>query len=270
MISGTWRLIDCHTHIGHLPGVVGEVFTPEDLIYISEHEGAAFMLVSSATATTVSQHVATLETIAMVERYGDRLGGMLWVNPHDPAWSEDVPLAEDHGFYGIKIHPVLDHYAVSRPALDDVFSCAQAHGWPILTHTDADGSPMDAASYEPLIKAFPDVALILAHLRWGAIPLAKRYDNVYLDTTYMDALTVEIGVDALGPDKILFGSDAAEGFDVGREPARPRPRRSYASLVAGLQARGIPDAALERILYENARTLFGISPQTSATITYGG
>ena len=36
---------------------------------------------------------------------------------------------------------------------------------------------MDAACYEPLIRAYPDVALILAHLRLGAMPLAKRYDN---------------------------------------------------------------------------------------------
>ena len=27
-------LIDCHTHIGRLPGVVGEAFTPKDLVYI--------------------------------------------------------------------------------------------------------------------------------------------------------------------------------------------------------------------------------------------
>jgi predicted TIM-barrel fold metal-dependent hydrolase len=251
-------LIDCHTHIGRLPGVVGDVYTPEDLCYICKREGARFMLVSSASTTTVGQRVATEETIVMVQAHGDRLGGMLWVNPHDPAWAEDVPRAVAHGFYGLKIHPVLDHYAVTRAALDDVFACAQAHRWPILTHTDHDGTPMGAACYEPLIRAYPDVILILAHLRWGAIPLAKRYDNVYLDTTYVDAQTVEIGVDALGPSKILFGSDAAEGFDVGRPPGRERPRRSYAALIQGLRERGLSDTALEQILYRNARTLFGI------------
>jgi predicted TIM-barrel fold metal-dependent hydrolase len=252
------RVIDCHTHIGRLPGVVGEVFTPEDLCYICEHEGVGRMLVSSASATTVSQQVGTRETVAMVERYGDRLGGMLWINPHDPAWAEDVPLAVRHGFYGVKIHPVLDQYAVSRTALDDVFACAQARGWPILTHTDVDGTPMSAACYEPLIRAYPDVALILAHLRLGAIPLAKRYDNVFLDTTYVDPWMVEIGVDALGADKILFGSDAAEGFEVGRPVVRPRPPRSYARSIEGLRARGVSETALAKILYQNARALFHV------------
>ena len=251
-------LIDCHTHIGHLPGVVGEVFTAEDLCYICEQEGAERMLVSSASATTIGQSYATAETVAMVERHGVRLGGMLWINPHDPAWAEDVDVAARHGFCGLKIHPVLDHYAVDRAALDDVFACAHEHRWPILTHTDVDGTPMSASRYEPLIRAYPDVVLILAHLRLEAIPLAKRYDSVYLDTTYVDPLMVEVGVDALGPAKILFGSDAAEGFDVGRVPGRERPRRSYAILVAGLRERGLSDAALDKILYENARDLFGI------------
>lgn len=252
------RVIDCHTHVGRLPGVVGEVVTPDDLYYICEHERVHFMLASSASATTVSQQVGTRETVEMVEQHGDRLGGMLWINPHDPGWGEDVPLAVQHGFYGVKIHPVLDHYAVSRAALDEVFACAQAHGWPILTHTDVDGTSMGADGYEPLIRAYPDVPLILAHLRWGAIPLAKRYDNVFLDTTYVDPLTVEVGVDALGAGKILFGSDAAEGFEIGHPVARPRPPRSYAGLIDGLRARGISDADLDRILYHNARMLFHI------------
>ena len=79
---------------------------------------------------------------------------------------------------------MLDHYAVDRAALDDVFACAQEHNWPILTHTDVDGTSMSAVRYEPLIEAYPDVVLILARLRLGAIPIAKRHDSVYLDTAY--------------------------------------------------------------------------------------
>jgi predicted TIM-barrel fold metal-dependent hydrolase len=251
-------LIDCHTHIGYLPGVMRERFSAEDLNYIAEQEGATFMLASSASTSTVSQSYGTDEAIAMVKAHGNLLGAMLWINPRDPAWQADAERAAQQGFYGIKIHPVLDHYAVDQEALDEVFACARTHHWPILTHADADGTPMGAANYEPLIRAYPDVILILAHLRLGAIPLAKRYANVYLDTTYVDALMVEIGVDVLGPDKILFGSDAAEGFEVGHAPARARPRRSYAELINGLRARGIAEPALRKIAYENARALFRI------------
>ena len=252
-------IIDCHTHIGHLPGVVGDVYSAEDLCYVVGHEGATFALASSASTTTIGRQHGFAEAVDMVARFGDRLGALLWINPHDPEWMADVPAAVAHGFRGIKIHPVLDHYQVDRAALDAIFACAAEHHWPVLTHADADGTPMSAARYEPLMRAYPDVILILAHLRLEAIPLAKRYDNVFLDTTYVDPVHVELGVDALGPDKILFGSDACEGFDVGHETGRARPRRSYASIIAGIRERGISDAALERILYSNAQRLFHIT-----------
>ncbi|MFH1084162.1 MAG: amidohydrolase family protein [Chloroflexota bacterium] len=253
-------LIDIHTHIGHLPGVVGEVFAAEDLAYIAAHEGVHFMLASSATTSLVGRAQGLTEALAMTQRYGDRLGAMLWVNPHDPAWEQDVAIAKAHGFYGIKLHPTLDHYEVTRAALDAVFACARAQVWPILTHTPVDGTTQSAACYEPLIRAYPDVVLVLAHLRLGSIPLAKRYANVYVDTTYMDPITVEVGVDALGPTKILFGSDACEGFDVGHPVGRVRPPRSYAGLIQGLRERGLSEAALDTILYANALRLFGIRP----------
>jgi len=100
--------------------------------------------------------------------------------------------------------------------------------------------------------------LIMAHLRLESIPLARRYTNVYVDTTYVDPLMVEVGLAALGPDKILFGSDAAEGFEVGHPVVLDRPHRSYAALVEALRLRGINDTALRKILYENARSLFNL------------
>ena len=51
---------------------------------------------------------------------------------------------------------------------------------------------------------------------------------------------------------------AAEGFEVGRPPVHERPPRSYAGHLEGLRSRGISEAALEKILYQNARALFGI------------
>lgn len=259
MTDTAWPIIDIHTHIGHLPGAVGDVYHAADLVYIAEHEGAAFMLASSASVTTIGRAFGLAETVDMVRQHGDRLGGMLWVNPHDPAWLDDVPLAVSLGFRGIKIHPSLDHYVVTREALDSVFACAKEHAWPILTHTGEDGSASSASCYEPLIQAYPDVVLILAHLRLEAIPLAKRHDNVYVDTTYVAPLRVELGVDALSADKILFGSDACEGFDVGRVPGLIRPRRSYAAIVQSYRERGISEQTLEKVLCTNAKRVLSLT-----------
>ncbi len=249
--------IDAHAHIGLLPGVVNDRYTPEDLDYIARQEGPQVLLISSATATTVSQRAGTLETVAMVEQFGERLKGMLWINPNDPSWREDVPLAIAHGFWGIKIHPVLDHYAVERAALDEVFSLAQRQGWPVLTHTGPDATPASALRYEPLIRAYPDVRLILAHMPLESILLAKRYENVYVDTTHVNPSLVALALHVTGPGKILFGTDAPAGFDVGHAVTRERVRRSYAQIIADLRAQEIPEAALAKILYANALAVFG-------------
>jgi hypothetical protein len=45
-------LIGIHTHIGPLPGAIGDVYRAEDLMYVVEHEGARFALASSASATS--------------------------------------------------------------------------------------------------------------------------------------------------------------------------------------------------------------------------
>jgi len=252
-------LIDIHTHIGRLPGNLSDAYTAEDLCYIAEQEGALFMLASSASTSLVNQSFGTAEAIEMVTKHSDKLGAMLWINPRDPAWKADVEQAVQYGFYGIKIHPLLEHYAVERAALDEVFACAQEHHWPILTHTHLDRTPMSALCYEPLLKAYPDVVLILAHMPMEAMALARRYDNAYVDITYLDPLTVEIGVAAIGADKVLFGSDAAEGFDVGHTPGHVRPRRSYVALIEGIRQRGISEADLEKITYLNAKRVFHIT-----------
>ena len=250
--------IDCHAHIGRLPGVLGDQYSADDLCYIAEREGAALMLASSASVMMVSQAVGAAETFEMVERYPDRLGGLLWINPNDPSWLDYVEPAVKAGVCGLKIHPVLDHYQVSRAALGPVFACAREHNLPVLTHTGEDGTPTSGLCYEPLIQNYPEVELILAHQRLEPISLAKRYDNVYVDTTHVSAAMVEIQLDVLGADKILFGTDAPAGFDVGHPTVRARPRRSYAEIFNGLRDRGIPEAALEKILYQNTRSMFGI------------
>ncbi len=47
--------IDCHTHIGRLPGILGDEYSADDLCYIAEREGAACMLASSASVMVVSR-----------------------------------------------------------------------------------------------------------------------------------------------------------------------------------------------------------------------
>jgi len=244
MTAAPQPYIDCHTHIGRLPGVVGDLYTADDLAYIMEHQGPEMMLASSASATTVSQRLATDETIDMVTRYGDRLRGLLWINPQDPEWAADLPRADAHGFCGIKIHPVLDHYAVSAEPLRGIWECAAARGWPILTHTGPDDSPSSAFRYEPLLRDYASVPLILAHTPLEAILVAQRMPNAYLDTTHVPAERVALAVEAVGADRILFGTHF--------------PLFNPLANVDKLRLADIPEEARTAIASENARRILGI------------
>jgi len=86
---------------------------------------------------------------------------------------------------------------------------------PVLYH------PRRVALYEEFLPSYPTINFIMAHLgsdtsgNWhehlAAIDLAKRYPNVYLDTsTVVLTSYLEKAIQELPADRIVFGSDEPE------------------------------------------------------------
>lgn len=90
---------------------------------------------------------------------------------------------------------------------------------PLLTHAGSELPPM---TLEGVVKSYPEVTIIIAHMgtdiNWShmfsypldAIYLARKYKNVYLDTsaaTWIQYI-LEWAVDEVSADKLVFGSDA--------------------------------------------------------------
>ena len=83
-----------------------------------------------------------------------------------------------------------------------------------MHHTSEKG-PLELV---PLIKAYPDVKIVIAHLgspanyyhQLQAIYLAERFDNVYLDTSVGSDIfeNLQLAVQRAGAEKLIFGSDA--------------------------------------------------------------
>ncbi len=112
--------------------------------------------------------------------------------------------------------------------------------------------------FEGLGGSYPEVSVILAHLRfdpdWSnmfsyplqAFYLARKYPNVYLDTAAANWLQriLEQALEEVGPDKILFGSDAPW---------------FYPSIVrACINDLEIADCAKEKILGANVARLLNL------------
>jgi predicted TIM-barrel fold metal-dependent hydrolase len=80
------------------------------------------------------------------------------------------------------------------------------------------GSRPDTGNIGELLDEFPKLKLILAHL---GIPWfkeswerARKFPNVYLDISgpYLSGGLVKKAVHAVGPDKLIYGTDAPYGL----------------------------------------------------------
>jgi predicted TIM-barrel fold metal-dependent hydrolase len=256
----TYPVIDDQVHIGRFPGHVLFRYSAEELVELMDREGVLFALGSSASAPTVGQAYGNGEMAAAVEKYPDRFGMLIWINPIDPEWERDAGRYAERGALGIKLHPKLDTYAVDHESLAAVFAFARRHALPIVTH--AETGEWSAENYRSLAREFDDVPLVLYHFNAGqpipGILMAKEFPNVYVDTCFVPGEAIEIGLDVLGPSKILFGTDAPIFFDVGRvvPGASGRPTRTYHDCTRDVEALCKSPADRDLVLAENARRIF--------------
>jgi predicted TIM-barrel fold metal-dependent hydrolase len=252
-------VIDVHTHIGRLPGHVHYAYSAEDLVGRLDAEGVRFALTSSGSSTTIGQRYGTREILAAAERFPERIGALVWINPYDPEWEADADNAADHGALGIKLHPKLDTYQVDFESLKDVFAFAQRRSLPICAH--AETGDLSAELYTPLVERYPDVFLILYHFNHGrpiaGILMAKRYPRVFVETCFAPREAIEAGLDLLGPEKIVFGTDAPIYFDVGRPmPVFDDRRRTFHDCTRDVEELVASPADRDLILAGNARKIF--------------
>ncbi len=262
-----YDVIDAQAHLGRMPGHVTYGFSAEELVRCLDVEDICFALTSSASSTTVGQAFGTREILDAARRYPDRIGALVWINPYDPDWERDAEHAAEQGVLGIKLHPKLDTYRVDFDSLQRVFAFAQRRQLPICTH--AETGDYSAENYAPLVEKFPDVDLILYHFNAGrpipGILMAKRYPRVYVETCFVPREAIEIGLDVLGPEKILFGTDAPLFFDVGRpQPVFNEYTRTYHDCARDVEELVRSPADRDLILAGNARRIFRLRVLTTA------
>ena len=118
------------------------------------------------------------------------------------------------------------------------------HAWYKTTgNYEHESTPADVAD---LAERFPDVTLIMAHLHGagyrGILDIAP-YPNVLVDVSGGEPETtvVEFGVQELGAERIVFGSDA--------------PGRSFGVQLGKVLGANISDEAKELILHGNAERI---------------
>lgn len=204
------RIIDAHCHAGHGEAMSAPWTTyadPEVSLRRMEEAGihqAVIFPINNPTYEKANEEIARL-----CQRYPDKFIGFAKHDPQAEAGRIRSLLereVRELGLKGLKLHRLP-----TREVLDTVAEL----GIPVLYH------PERVANLHMIATAYPQISFIVAHLGsfasqdWtehiAAIDVAKRYPNVYLETSSVVFVHyLEMAARELGPDKLIFGSDGPE------------------------------------------------------------
>ncbi|MBX9666277.1 MAG: amidohydrolase family protein [Candidatus Obscuribacterales bacterium] len=169
-----------------------------------------------------------------------------------------LPFVQSKAISGIKIHPMVGGYHSDDLYEDtkEFVALASDFGLPVAIHTGdipieriTDQEACSELSViAPLIRDFPKCKFILMHMGWEswrkAIGIAKKYPNVYLETSWQPARIIRRAVDNVGSERILFGSDF--------------PLFQQWQALAEVR-RALTEREFEQVAFKNAEQLLGLA-----------
>ena len=173
------------------------------------------------------------------------------VDPHDgeeQAVAELIRAKEKLGMRGLKLHPWLQAFSLTHPAILPIMQKAVELNMPVLFH---DGTPPYSTPLQiaAVAEKVPDTTIILGHaglddLYADAILACNRLKNVYLCACGPSSGLLNRVIQQCPAEKIMFGSDGGFG-QVGVIEER----------IDEFLATDANDQTLRKIFYDNAKRI---------------
>lgn len=243
-------IIDSHAHIGQFnawPLAKGE---PEELCRRLRSEGVDYALISSAQALYYDCRAGNIEALAAAKRH-PMLLPLLCVNPNrNTEAMEELSSGKDRGFVGVKLHPASHGYSLTSAEAEAVLACCERNQVTVLTHSAEDDPRSGPEAIETVVSRHPTLTLVVGHAclfsSREVVAVAGRHSNVYLELSVnYEAAKLEDTLQRLGPDRLLFGSDA--------------PLHHPSVMLQRIRVIGLPAEEEARILSGNARRLYSLN-----------
>jgi predicted TIM-barrel fold metal-dependent hydrolase len=141
-------------------------------------------------------------------------------------------LAETHGARGIKIHPVAQAFMPDDPRMEPIYRTCVELGLVVLSHSGpsrGEASFGDPVAFAPVLRSFPDLTLVLAHLggaSWRQTEaLAREFPQVAFDLCEIIEWTGAPNAPSMeelsglirdvGSERVMLGTDFP-WYDLGR------------------------------------------------------
>lgn len=205
-------IVDAHVHIGKSARLQINA-DGAMLVRIANALNIDKICCTDLTALFYDMHEGNRLLYDEMRRFPDRIIG--YASLHSTRFGKEAleeidRCYKEYGMKGLKIYSTPE-MSIAEPAMIPIMEKCVEHGMPILSHTTP-------AECEYLMVAVPECKLMMAHAGgqpyakgdWNrAIMAAQRFPNLYLETasSTIDAPFLEAAVAALGPEKIIFGTD---------------------------------------------------------------
>ncbi|MFX0204307.1 MAG: amidohydrolase family protein [Candidatus Hodarchaeota archaeon] len=249
-------IFDMHVHLGrHEPYGPYEkiewvpptsMFGPKEYIELMDKFGiqkAAIMSTKqTGDLTKVNEEIAQ-----WARQYPKRFIGCAIMYPGGPNAPDELERLVKLGIRYLKLHPYAQNYLPYLPFVHPLMERAIKLKIPVVIHsgTPPTSTPLQIAM---LADYFPEATIVMAHMgisaTWAADArfAAKKHDNIILETSDIPAVRVKTAYNALGPERIIYGSDL--------------PYSILEWDVQKIKSLHLPKRDEEMIMWENANKLF--------------
>ena len=209
-------IIDFHTHLGRWFHYWFSEDSAHHLVSRMDEFGIATSI-THHTLGMVGEYRRGNDIIGQaMRRFPGRIEGAAMANPHYPEEirPELQRCLDEYDMRVIKLHPSTHAYKLDGDGYQPVYEFASDHSLIVVTHCGAkaeNGSAMQLAS---MAARYPDATFVAYHVASDFEGLkiygeaVRPYPNYYAEICGpMTHNVLEMLVDEVGEDKVLFGSD---------------------------------------------------------------